>query len=277
MATATRHLRRRPLLAFVAIVVLAGSLFALLSRSEGAPAMLELPEREAAEAAPEAPVSARIEPAVAPDSAVRTVRDFLADFYGSDWEARRAQLEAALGKRLDEPFDDHPVPAWEEVEARLRDVAVPSAKAIEATAELAVEWEEGCDSSWDEIRRRFSNVPEGMRDVELLEFQALAKAANEPIREIALQRATALASAIANRWDRGQFDRAPYVLAEPTPAAANRSDAARVLCSGEGWAVRVSVTSQDLPAEYDAMKRDLDKRLYDRTVALARYLDGKRP
>lgn len=277
MSTATLRARRRPALALVAVVALAGSLFALLSRDDGKLGSLSLPPSDRVDGASDVAVTTHVEPAPASDIAARTVRDFLRDFYGDDWEAQRARLEAALGKQLDEPFDAHPVLPWEEVQARLRAVVVPSAEAIEATAEAALEWEPGCDADWDSIRRRFPNVPEGMRDVELREFQDLAKAANEPIREIALQRATSLASAISNRWDRGQFDRAPYVLPEPASAAANRNDVARAVCSGEGWAIRVRVESADLPAEYDAMQRDIQKRLYDRSVALSKYLDGKKP
>jgi hypothetical protein len=214
---------------------------------------------------------------LASSESTRTLREFLEEHWGAEWEGVREAIEKNLGSRLDEPLRGDPLRPWEEVADEVRDQSLLTAKAIAASAEADLEWDDSLTESWDSIRGAFPSAPEDLRDVELQEFRTLANQANEKIRNVAYQRAMMRADAFADKWKKGEWTVAPYALPGPTKGEKGRQVASLSSCaSSTGWVTGCVLYADELPSEWSDLRFQIQKLVYERSTTLAQYLDSKK-
>ena len=207
-----------------------------------------------------------------------SVRDFLKDYYGERWDSVKDGIEAFMGDKLDGALDEASIKPWDQVAEEIRSRLIPSQQVIESHAEEALNWKAEDYASWELIRAHFPGVPDNMRDVELREFHEIAETANASIRETAERRMTIVADLCTYKWAQSDFIRAPFCL--PTSRVYQQPGrvavAQQLVNSATGWVVCMPIYADELPPEYAALGKQVDKGLMDRTKLLANYLVSKK-
>jgi hypothetical protein len=133
-------------------------------------------------------------------------------------------------------------------------------------------WDPDTDLSWENVRRIYPYAPEALGEQHLLEFRAIAKQHNEPLREAALQRSAMLADALAFKWATNDIVKGPFTFVAGCKPVGRRSVMATTCCSKTGWAVAASVYSDELPPEYEAVANSVTKMAAERDKALGTYI-----
>src|SRR5688500_1618069 len=162
------------LVALGAVVGFAASMF-----GEGRQSPLpELPPQEVAVQPPVAEPVRVVATDVAPKAtrSARTVRDYLQEYYGAEWEGKRLVLEKTQASLLDQLLDDQvPILPWEDVAEQVRSEFLMTPAAMESQAQEFMMWDPDTDLSWEHVRKIYPYVPEAVGEQHLLEFRAIAK------------------------------------------------------------------------------------------------------
>jgi len=250
--------------------------FMLTSHGPDRPGVARTEPASVESAVPEASPDDRVSvEAAAPHQSVRTVRDYLMEFYGPDWVNKEAIFESRQKALLDKPLTEvAEIRPWEEVEAQLMSETLLTPKRIESRADAALDWDPNTDLSWESIGKVFPNVPPNMGQRQLLEFQTIVREHNEPIKERALQQNALLADALAYRWATKQYARGPYSLPANQPEPGRRAAMSMSTASKTGWCVSCYVYYDELPPEYGETDRQIQQMVEARTAALHTYLAG---
>jgi hypothetical protein len=181
----------------------------------------------------------------------RTVRDYLAEYYGADWEWLREKLERDRKALLDRPLEeDVPIASWAESEADARARVLLTPAQCEAYAKSELELDPTRYASWERVRQVFPDVPEnlGQRDLEAL--QEVVKPYEERVLALGLQRSAILADIQAMKWESGSFRKAPYALPDVPGESGRKLVFSTAGGSKSGWAVQLNIYEDELPPEY---------------------------
>jgi len=203
----------------------------------------------------------------------RSVRDYLADYYGAEWVSIRAQLELKRGELLDRPLDESAsIASWAESEEDARSRIVLSSEKCVAYAKTEIDLDPTAYESWDRIRRRFPGVPENVGPRELEALRDVVRPFEERVLELGVQRAAILADIQTMKWQSGHFRRAPFVLPDQALESGRRCVFTAAGHSSSGWAVQLDVYEDELPPEYFQYWKDIGSAKQDSLKAARDYI-----
>jgi hypothetical protein len=203
----------------------------------------------------------------------RTVRDYLADYYGAQWESVRDQFERDRKALLDRPLEEpSPIATWEESEADAGSRIILTPERCEAYAKSEVDLDPTAYESWERVRRQFSDVPENVGQRELDALRDIVKPFEERVVALGVQRAAIIADIQTMKWQLGKFSKAPFALPEQPLDAGRRCVFTTAGHSNSGWAVQLNIYEDELPPEYFQYWNDIKKEKAQSLKAAMEYI-----
>ena len=202
---------------------------------------------------------ARVEPAPAAPSEGPSARSFLAEYYGPRWNEIEARMLAA-GAWLDVPYTHHP---WEEARAEIQARYVLTEEERSGQMQLKFDWPAELTVAW--VREEFdTGRPYPLAEEDLPELEALVADLNLELLGKAELFTAIVDVSVQERFQRGQFTRAPY-----TDLGLNdeRGFYGKAV-AGLGWATSVVLQREDYPElmALDGELRALRQQRYERVV-----------
>lgn len=223
--------------------------------------------------------SARVEalPQSTPEAPPRrTVRDYLAEYYGADWASVRETLERDSKERLDRPLDESlPIGTFADAQAEVRTAFVFGPEKCELWAKTEVDLDPTVYDSWDRVRKMFPDVPQNVGQRELDALRHSVKPHVERAMLLGLQRATILASVQAMKFDSGAVRYAPYALPAQSPGVGGRKSVFQTAGSSwSGWAMELTIYEDELPPEYFQHWNEIEAAKLAAGRAAKAYIDS---
>lgn len=229
---------------------------------------------EVVQVAPQEALRVETEHKVAPEAQPRrTVRDYLAEYYGAGWESVREQFERDRKALLDRPLEEPvAIATWADSEADARAKVILTPDRCETYAKSELELDPEAYASWDRIRQRFPDVPENVGPHELRALQEIVKPFEQRMLDLGIQRTAILADVQAMKWTRGDFRKAPFVLPEQPFDKTRRCVFTTAGHSTSGWAVQLNIYEDELPPEYFQYWKDIKKEKAQSLKAAMEYI-----
>jgi hypothetical protein len=187
-----------------------------------------------------------------------SARQYLEGYYGADWPAIQARIEAAGGE-LDVPYTPHP---WEEARERMSEHALLDEGTRDSVLRGFMDWPEPLSNEW--LETKFGRDP-GLAPAEFDELAALVATDTLALETAARTFADLLDQEVRLRWEQGRYFSAPFTTQGLSDARGFYSKG----FGGLGWSVVITMTYEECP-ELESLKQEMagmrlarDRRVLD--------------
>jgi hypothetical protein len=223
--------------------------------------------------------SARVEalPQSTPEAPPRrTVRDYLAEYYGADWASVRETLERDRKDRLDQPLDESlPIGSWAAAREEVRSKIILPPEKYEGWSKAEVDLDTTVYDSWERVRAVFPNVPQNVGQRELDALRDIVKPHHDRAMLLGLERAAILGNVQALKFDSGGVRYAPFALPrQSSDVPGRRCIAQSTGSSRSGWMADLWIYEDELPPEYFQHWNDIAAAKLAADRAAKAYIDS---
>ena len=206
----------------------------------------------------------------------RTVRDYLAEYYGADWASVREELERDRKERLDQPLDASlPIGSWADAREEVLSRLVMAPEKYEIWAKSEVDLDTTVYDNWERVRAVFPNVPQNVGQRELTALRDIVKPHHDRAMLLGLERATILANVQALKFDSGGVRYAPFALPrQSSDVPGRRCIVQSAGSSWSGWSGELWIYEDELPPEYFQHWKDIEAAKLAAKRAAKAYIDS---
>ena len=196
------------------------------------------------------------------DDSPQTAREFLANYWGAQWEKIEPAMIAAKVD-LDVPFEFVP---WDGAREALASVVLPGKEHLEGQVQGMMKWPADLTTSW--LTEYFS-LPERLAptDADLPPIQEIAAPLNDRLEVLSTDWGRGLDFNVRAKWNRGAFVKAPF----STFGVSTETGFYATSAAGHGWAVLLVLTNDDCP-DMVALMDEISILREERDRAILEYL-----